>query len=57
MSDCDSPFAANRDVSWSRLAIDCGSLPVTLAAVDLSPSIRPSSTAYDGPPACSVASQ
>lgn len=52
MSACESPLAAKSAVSWSRLNDGGASLPVTLLAVELSPSSRPSSTVYDGPPAC-----
>ncbi|KAL5219606.1 hypothetical protein ABZP36_020290 [Zizania latifolia] len=52
MSVWDRLFAANSDVSWFRLNDGGGSFPSTLVAVELSPSSLPSSTAYDGPPAC-----
>ena len=54
MSVWDRLFAANSDVSWSRLNDGGGSFPSTLLAVALSPSSLPSSTAYDGPPACTI---
>ncbi|RWV80906.1 hypothetical protein GW17_00057742 [Ensete ventricosum] len=45
ISDCERPFATNKEVSWLRLK------PVTLAAVDLNSSTLPNPTEYDGPPA------
>ncbi|KAH0466441.1 hypothetical protein IEQ34_003679 [Dendrobium chrysotoxum] len=51
MSVWESPLAAKRELSWFRLKLGWGSLPLTLAAVETSPSSLPSSTAYDGPPA------
>lgn len=50
MSVCVSPWAANKEFSWLRLKVGWGSFPLTLAAVELSPSNLPNSTAYDGPP-------
>ena len=52
MSACDRLLTANMLVSWSRLNDGGGSLPSTLVDMDTSPSSLPSSTAYDGPPAC-----
>ncbi|WVZ60665.1 hypothetical protein U9M48_010656 [Paspalum notatum var. saurae] len=52
MSACDRLLAANIVVSWSRSNDGGGSLPSTLVESDTSPSSLPSSTAYDGPPAC-----
>uniref|UniRef100_A0A0A9AU50 Uncharacterized protein n=1 Tax=Arundo donax TaxID=35708 RepID=A0A0A9AU50_ARUDO len=56
MSVCESPLAAKSCVSWSKLKDGGASLPLTLLAVELSPSSLPSSTAYDGPPARAMTS-
>jgi hypothetical protein len=52
MSACDRLLAANSVVSWSRSNDGGGSFPSTLVDSETSPSSLPSSTAYDGPPAC-----
>ena len=54
MSACESPLAAKILFSWSRLKKGAGSFPSTLLFLELSPSRRPSSTAYEGPPAWSI---
>ena len=54
MSACESPLAAKILFSWSRLKKGAGSFPSTLLFLELSPSSRPSSTAYEGPPAWSI---
>ena len=46
-----SPLAANIALSWFKLKLGLGSLPVTLEAVELNPSSLPNSTEYAGPPA------
>ena len=51
MSACDRLFAAKSAVSWSRLKDGGGRFPSTLLDMELSPSSRPSSTGYAGPPA------
>lgn len=54
MSVWDRPLEANMELSWFKLKLGWGRFPFTLAAVELNPSSLPSSTGYEGPPACTT---